>query len=94
MVLGAAVSVSAHAQPREMAVLPWSALYSEGGKPAVWVVDPKSKEVALRRIGIEAYGNSDIVIRDGLRPGELAVTVGTQLLRPAQRVAFAGEGSS
>ena len=94
MVLGAAVSVSAHAQPREMAVLPWSALYSEGGKPAVWVVDPKTKEVALRRIGIEAYGNSDIVIREGLRPGELVVTVGTQLLRPAQRVAFAGEGSS
>ena len=94
MVLGAAVTVSAHAQPREMAVLPWSALYSEGGKPAVWVVDPKTKEVALRRIGIEAYGNSDIVIREGLRPGELAVTVGTQLLRPAQRVAFAGEGSS
>ncbi|MGA9267561.1 MAG: efflux RND transporter periplasmic adaptor subunit, partial [Rhodomicrobium sp.] len=94
MVLGAAVRVSAHAQPREMAVLPWSALYSEGGKPAVWVVDPKTKEVALRRIGIEAYGNSDIVIRDGLRPGELVVTVGTQLLRPAQRVAFAGEGSS
>ncbi|MGA8772608.1 MAG: efflux RND transporter periplasmic adaptor subunit [Rhodomicrobium sp.] len=94
MVLGAAVRVSAHAQPREMAVLPWSALYSEGGKPAVWVVDPKTKEVALRRIGIEAYGNSDIVVRDGLRPGELVVTVGTQLLRPAQRVAFAGEGSS
>ena len=94
MVLGAAVRVSAHAQPREMAVLPWSALYSEGGKPAVWVVDPKTKEVALRRIGIEAYGNSDIVMRDGLRPGELVVTVGTQLLRPAQRVAFAGEGSS
>jgi membrane fusion protein, multidrug efflux system len=94
MVLGAAVSVSAHAQPREMAVLPWSALYSEGGKPSVWVVDPKTKEVALRRIGIEAYGNSDIVTRDGLQPGELVVTVGTQLLRPAQRVAFAGEGSS
>ena len=93
MTLGAAVTVSAHAQEREMAVLPWSALYSDGGKPAVWVVDPKTKEVALRRIGIEAYGNSDIVVRDGLRPGELVVTVGTQLLRPAQQVAFAaGEG--
>ncbi len=94
MALGAAVKVSAHAQQREMAVLPWSALYSEGGKPAVWVVDPKTKAVAPRRIGIEAYENSDIVIRDGLRPGELVVTVGTQLLRPAQQVAFAEEGSS
>ena len=92
MVLGLAVRVSAHAQPREMAVLPWSALYSEGGKPAVWIVDPQSGAVALRRIVIEAYENSDIVISNGLRPGELVVTVGTQLLRPAQRVAFAPEG--
>ena len=89
MVLGAAVRVSAHAKEREIAVLPWSALYSDGGKPAVWVVDPKSEAVALRRIEIEAYGNTDIVIRGGLRPGDLVVTVGTQLLRPAQQVAFA-----
>lgn len=91
MVLGSAVRVSAHAQPREMAVLPWSALYSEGGKPAVWIVDPQSGAVAIRQIVIEVYQNSDIVIRNGLRPGELVVTVGTQLLRPAQRVAFAPE---
>jgi len=89
MVLGSAVRVTAHAQEREMAVLPWSALYSDGGKPAVWVVDAKSRAVALRRIEIESYGNSDIVIRAGLRPGEMVVTVGTQLLRPAQQVAFA-----
>ena len=94
MALGAAVRLSAHAQPREMAVLPWSALYSDKGKPAVWIVDPQSGAVAIRQIAIEAYENSDIVIRDGLRPGELVVTVGTQLLRPAQRVAFAAEGKS
>jgi RND family efflux transporter MFP subunit len=89
MVLGSAVTVSAHAKERETAVLPWSALYSEGGKPAVWVVDPKSRAVELRRVEIDAYENADIVIRSGLRPGELVVTVGTQLLRPAQQVAFA-----
>ena len=91
MVLGSAVRVSAHAQPRDLAVLPWSALYSDKGKPAVWIVDPQSGAVAIRQIVIEAYENSDIVIRDGLRPAELVVTVGTQLLRPAQRVAFAPE---
>jgi hypothetical protein len=31
----------------------------------------------------------DIVVRAGLHPGDLVVTVGTQLLRPAQQVAFA-----
>jgi len=89
MVLGSAVRVSAHAKDREMAVLPWSALYSDGGKPAVWVVDPQSRAVEVRQIEIASYENSDIVIRAGLRPGELVVTVGTQLLRPAQQVAFA-----
>ncbi len=89
MVLGSAVRVTAHAEEQQMAVLPWSALYADGDKPAVWVVDPKSRAVALRRIEIEAYENSGIVIRGGLHPGEIVVTVGTQRLRPAQQVAFA-----
>jgi RND family efflux transporter MFP subunit len=88
MALGAAVRLTVRAPQREMAVLPWSALYSEGGKPAVWIVDPKSQAVALRRIEIEDYGNSNIAVRSGLKPGEIVVTVGTQLLRPAQQVAF------
>ena len=88
MVLGSAVRVTAHAQEQEMAVLPWSALYADGDKPAVWVVDPRSRR-PRRRIEIEAYENSGIVIRGGLRPGEIVVTVGTQLLRSAQQVAFA-----
>ena len=89
MGLGSAVRLTAHAQPREMAVLPWSALYADGKRPAVWVVDPQSRAVALRRIEIEAYENSDIVVRDGLRAGELVVTSGVQRLRPMQQVALA-----
>ena len=91
MALGSAVKVTAYAQPRDMAVLPWSALYADAGKPSVWVLDPKSATVSLRRIEIEAYQNSDILVRGGLHPGETVVTVGTQLLRPAQQVAFAEE---
>ena len=89
MGLGSAARVTAHAQPRARAILPWSALYSDDGGPAVWIVDPQSRAVTLRRVEIEAYKNSDIVIRDGLHPGEIVVTVGTQLLRPAQQAAFA-----
>lgn len=92
MALGAAVRVTAHARPREMVILPWSALNSDGeAKPSVWVVDPRNRTVALRRIEIEAYQNSDIVIRGGLRPGEIVVMAGTHMLRPAQQVAFAEE---
>ena len=52
-------------------------------------MDPKSKAVTLRRIEIESYENSNIVIRAGLRTDEIVVTAGTQLLRPAQQVTFA-----
>jgi multidrug efflux pump subunit AcrA (membrane-fusion protein) len=54
-------------------------------------VDPQNRTVSLRRIEIEAYKNSDIVIRDGLRPGEAVVTVGAHFLRPEQQVAIAEE---
>ena len=89
MGLGSAVRLTAHGQPREMVVLPWSALYADGKRPAMWVVDPQTRAVALRPIEIEAYENSDIVVRDGLRPGELVVTSGVQRLRPKQQVALA-----
>ena len=89
MALGSAVKVTAYAKPQERVVLPWSALYADGGKPSVWVVDPQNGTVSLRRIEIEAYQNSDIVIRGGLRREETVVTAGTHLLRPAQQVAIA-----
>lgn len=92
MELGSAVRVTARTQPRETVVLPWSALYSDNDKPSVWVVDPQNRTVSLRQIDIEAYRNSDIVVRGGLRPGEIVVTLGAQLLRPAQQVGFAEVG--
>lgn len=93
MVLGAAVRVTAKAKPRGMTVLPWSALYSQAGRPSVWTIDPETKVAAIRHVVIEAYGNSDIVVRDGLNPGDLVVTVGTQFLRPGQTVTFTEDQS-
>lgn len=93
MLLGSAVTVTAHAKPRQTAILPWSALASDFGKPAVWLVDPQSHKVTMRRIALESFNSSTIVVRDGLRPGDLVVTTGAQLLRPAQEVAFSGETS-
>jgi len=88
MGLGSAVRLTVHAPPRQMVILPWSALHADGKRPAVWVVDPESRAVALRLIEIEAYKNSDIVIRSGIRPEELVVTASGQRLRPAQQVAL------
>ncbi len=91
MPLGATVRVMAHAAPRQLAILPRSALFSDGGKAAVWIVDPQNRAVALRQISIETYENSQILVGSGLRPGEIVVTKGVQLLRPTQIVAVTKE---
>jgi RND family efflux transporter MFP subunit len=89
MTLGSAVVGSVSLLPRPRIALPWGALTAESGRPAVWIVDPKDRTVALRQIGVDSYDVGTIIVRDGLEPGETVVTAGAQLLRPEQRVALA-----
>jgi membrane fusion protein, multidrug efflux system len=93
MVLGSPVIATAHVRPRKMAVLPWSALFSQKEKPAVWIVDPQTMTVSLRRIEIESYRTGEAVVRGGLQQGDVVVTAGAQLLRPAQKIAFSEAAS-
>jgi RND family efflux transporter MFP subunit len=89
MTLGAAVVGEARFNTRQHLTVPWSALFSEDGRPAVWTVDPGTKAVTLTPIAIESYETGRVVVRDGLRSGDLVVTAGVQLLRGNQTVAFA-----
>ena len=90
MTLGAAVIGQGRFQPRKLVVIPWNALASASGEPAVWIVDPQTKAVSLKPITVEAYETGTIIVRSGIQPGETVVTGGAQLLRPDQVVAFAG----
>ena len=71
-------------------VLPWGAMSSEGGVPAVWVVDPKNRTVQLRTIKIALYRAGDFVVKDGLVAGDLVVTDGAKVLRPEEVVDWKG----
>jgi len=71
--------------------LPASALTRTEGEPAVWVVDPSTKTVALRRIGVERFAPASVVLSDGLQVGEVVVTAGVQALRPGQEVRLLGD---
>ncbi|ETR75650.1 acriflavin resistance protein [Afipia sp. P52-10] len=90
MALGAAVVGSGKFKARSRIVLPASALFSHDGRPAVWVVDPQSKAASLKPITVDAFETQHIVVRDGLKPGDIVVTRGAYLLRPDQIVALAG----
>jgi RND family efflux transporter MFP subunit len=91
MTLGSTVTGSGRLKPRKCIILPWSALTSQDGKPAVWVVDLRTRAVSLRRVTVDAYQTGEIILRDGVVPGETVVTAGAQFLRPNQVVALADE---
>jgi RND family efflux transporter MFP subunit len=73
--------------------IPASALTRTSGEPAVWVVDPATKKVALRNVEIANFSPSSVAVSSGLSVGEIVVTAGVQALRPGQEVRLLGEAS-
>jgi membrane fusion protein, multidrug efflux system len=71
--------------------IPTSALTATQGAPAVWILDPKSKQVALRNIDVARFELDRVLISQGLEPGELVITAGVQTLRPGQQVRLLGD---
>jgi RND family efflux transporter MFP subunit len=74
-------------------VLPGSALFDRAGQPAVWVVDPSSRAVALKTIAVARYETDRVIVAGGLAKGDIVVTAGVNRLRENQRVQIA-EGRS
>lgn len=90
MPLGAAVVGEAGFAPRKVVELPWSAAASDGGKLAVWIVDPASRAVSLKPVTAEAFGNERLILDGGLAGGEKVVTAGGKFLYPGEIVAPQG----
>jgi RND family efflux transporter MFP subunit len=70
----------------DAALLPLTALYQRDGKPAVWIYDPATQQVGLRAVEIGPYREDGVVIRAGLKPGEMVVTAGVHKLTAGQKV--------
>lgn len=66
--------------------VPGAALTESDGLPAVWVVDPREKTVALRTVRVARYEPTTVIIAQGLGEGEMVVTAGVQALRPGQKI--------
>jgi hypothetical protein len=61
------------------------------GQPAVWVFDPRTSKVNLRPVAVGAYREDGVVVREGLSPGEIVVTVGVHKLLPDETVRVVSE---
>ena len=93
MPLGSAIAGTAGMKPATEITVPWSALMAMGSKPAVWIVDPKTKTASLRPVAVGAYEAGSVLIKEGLEAGDRVVVDGGKLLSSGQPVTY-GEDRS
>jgi RND family efflux transporter MFP subunit len=70
----------------DVVLLPLTAIYRENDRPAVWVYDTRTQQVALRPVTVAQYREDGVLVRDGLRGGELVVAAGVHKLTEGQKV--------
>jgi membrane fusion protein, multidrug efflux system len=85
--LGMTANVTlAGAADASLVLLPLSAIAGNQDAPAVWVVDPKTSRVKLRKVAVSQYREDGATIASGLAPGEVVVTAGVHKLRDDEAV--------
>jgi membrane fusion protein, multidrug efflux system len=65
-------------------VVPLSAVYEKDGKPALWNVDPVTRKVHLKTVGVERFGETNALINEGLDSKAWVVTAGVHRLREGE----------
>lgn len=93
MRFGSSVVGRLKATTAPVVVLPGSALFDSGGKPAVWVYQAATTSVALKPVVVARYEADRVVISEGLARGDVVVTAGVNRLREGQKVRV-GEGGA
>lgn len=87
--LGATVTGRLKQQPTPVVELPDTAVFEDGGKMFVWVVDAKAQAVHRRPVTIRPRdGDGPVIVTEGLERGDIVVTAGVRSLTEGQRVRF------
>ncbi len=66
--------------------LPLNALVEQGGKSAVWLLDPKAMTVSRQPVVTAEVNGNIVLVASGLRPGQEVVTAGVHVLTQGQKV--------
>jgi len=67
-------------------IVPRTALYTRDEKSHVWLIDQSNQTVRLMEVTVGAGDNNSVTISNGLKPGDLIVIAGANLLLPGQKV--------
>ena len=85
--LGMTASLTlAKPEPGVLAEVPLSAIFQQGTRPAVWVVDKTTGMVALRPVTIARWRDETALIASGVKDGEIVATAGVHKLESGQKV--------
>jgi multidrug efflux system membrane fusion protein len=85
--LGMTASLTlAKPEPGVLAEVPLSAIFQQGTRPAVWVVDKATGTVSLRPVTIARWRDETALIASGVKDGEIVATAGVHKLEPGQKV--------
>lgn len=84
--IGEAVVGELDLTDRPVISVPWSALTSGAGGPAVWTLPAGSDQVVLTRIEIDAFTRDTVEVASGLADGDRVVSEGSHALYPGRRV--------
>jgi RND family efflux transporter MFP subunit len=93
MRLGSTVTGNITQEGAAAIAIPATALTRTQGQPAVWIVDPKASTVSLHPIDVTSYDLAQVIVGQGLQPGDVVVTAGVQSLRPGEKVRLLGAAS-
>lgn len=67
-------------------MIPLASLYEKDGKPAVWVLDPKTRQVHLRAVTVGAYREQGVLLTGGVDTQDWIIAAGVHKLREGQPV--------
>ncbi len=67
-------------------LIPLAALYEKDGKPAVWLVDAKTRQVHLTSVVVSAYREQGVVLMDGVNTQDWIIAAGVHKLREGQTI--------
>jgi len=83
--LGMSAQLAVRAAGEARIELPLAALFSRGEQPQVLLVTPEAT-VRAQPVTTGGIASERVTVTSGLKPGDVVVAAGAQLLRPGQRV--------
>lgn len=72
--------------PADEVDIPSTALFHQGARPAVWVLEGLTPRLALRPVTVRSYRDRSVILSAGLRDGERIVAAGVHTVFVGERV--------